>query len=294
MKHAKQILSLGMALALAIPVPVLAEDATINSNTTQDVKVTATVGSSFEVTIPKEITLTSDKTGTGTYTGSIPVTVKGDIGTNQLITVDTNDSVSLADSTEASTEAITATITKDETEFDFNTLTGGQTATANHSVSANLTPGTWEGTATFSINLGVPEIKYEQLLFSWSPSEGYETYTSDDGVVRYVRLTNNDYLTVDEVANGVKLIYTTTDGAKKELICTEDNLGLSIDEENGLMVVELIQYANVFDYTLAQNYDKNGMYLYLGGNGLEQTKTINGVEYVILTDCTIEIYGPSK
>lgn len=208
MKHAKQILSLGMALALAIPVPVLAEDATINSNTTQDVKVTATVGSSFEVTIPKEITLTSDKTGTGTYTGSIPVTVKGDIGTNQLITVDTNDSVSLADSTGASTEAITATITKDETEFDFDDLTGGKTASASHSISAELMPGTWEGKATFYINL--KDAQHEQqaqqaglydakgvMLASWEETGidiekdfNYGDYSSATNTANYI-ITNN-------------------------------------------------------------------------------------------------------
>lgn len=132
----------------------------ITSSTSQNIEVKATVGSSFEVTIPKEITLSSTGTGSGTYEASIPVTVKGDIPTNQVITVDTSDSIVLTNTANTSaTETVDATITKGETEFDFNALTGGQTATTSHGVSAELTPGSWTGTAQFNINLGEPVIK---------------------------------------------------------------------------------------------------------------------------------------
>lgn len=153
MRNINKFLSLGLALSLTA-VPVLAEDATITtSGTNQDVQVTADVASSWEVTIPKEVVLTNPDGGSGDYTGTIPVTVKGDIGTAEVITVDTNGDLALSDTTGANAEAVNAAITKGNTEFNFAALTGGQTAETSHSVEATLTPGEWKGILQFNINL---------------------------------------------------------------------------------------------------------------------------------------------
>lgn len=149
----KPILAIGLAFSLAVPIPAYAETETITSNTSQEVKVTADIPSSWTVTIPKAITLSSEKSGSGTYTGSIPVTVTGDIGVKEVITVDTNRSLQLSDSTGANTGSIKANITKAKTEFNFNDLTGNQTAETAHNVSADLVPGDWSGTAPFYINI---------------------------------------------------------------------------------------------------------------------------------------------
>ena len=149
----KPILAIGLAFSLAVPIPAYAETETITSNTSQEVKVTADIPSSWTGTLPKAITLSSEKSGSGTYTGSIPVTVTGDIGVKEVITVDTNRSLQLSDSTGANTGSIKANITKAKTEFNFNDLTGNQTAETAHNVSADLVPGDWSGTAPFYINI---------------------------------------------------------------------------------------------------------------------------------------------
>lgn len=214
MKHFKQFLALGLVLSLTA-VPVYAEDATITSSTSQDVKVTATVGSSFEVTIPKAVTLTSTTQGTGTYEASIPVTVKGDIPTNEVITVDTTDTITLTNTANTSaTETAEATITKGETEFDFNTLTGGKVAETSHAVAVELTPGTWEGTATFNINLGEPEI-YTKLVYEWHTEDGYEILTKEGTTNTFYKLSdeiipNGQYKIVISDEEGNNLTKETT------------------------------------------------------------------------------------
>lgn len=298
MKRFKSFIALGLAFSLtAIPVQA-AETIQVTEATSQDVEVTAEVASSFTVTIPKTVTLSSATTGTGTYTSSIPVTVTGDIGTSEVITVDTEDTVELTDASNASKDPMTATVTKDKTEFNFTDLTGGQVASTSHAVSANLIPGEWSGTLPFYINLGEPVIEYTQLLFSWEPSDGYTVYNNADGDPYYAKLSA-DYLTVDEVAEGVKVVYTASDGNKSEVVCTEDNLGLILDdpeENDGRFGIQLITYLNIYDDSKATSWGGNGLYLYvLNSEGtIDDDISINNTEYRILEDCTIEIYGPAK
>ena len=158
MKRLRQLFIISLALSIAI-IPVNAsmiheqdQNVTITENRSQDIEVTAEVASSFTVIVPKEVNLSSDTFGSGTYTANIPITVKGDIAINELITVDTADSIKLEDDKSNSVHAV---ITKGKTEFNFDDLTGDKEVTANHLVTAELTPGEWEGTAEFYINLGV-------------------------------------------------------------------------------------------------------------------------------------------
>ena len=155
MKRSKSFLAFGLALSMAATtaVPIYAEDEVIKSDGSQQIQVTADVSSSWQVTIPKSVNLTSDKKGTGTYTGSIPVTVIGDIAVNEIITVDTTDSIELEDA--ETNNSVLASIIKGETVFGFDDLTGGQTVNVNHTVVADLIPGNWSGNAEFSINLSV-------------------------------------------------------------------------------------------------------------------------------------------
>ena len=118
-------------------------------NTALDVKVTADVASSWTVEIPKSITLTSSSRGTGIYTGSVPVTVSGDIATNEIIIVDSDNSFNLS----AGNETVQAIVDKQKTEFNFDDLKSGQEVNTSHTISAELTPEEWSGLLKFYINL---------------------------------------------------------------------------------------------------------------------------------------------
>lgn len=152
-KH-KLTRALVFSLVLSMSIPMYAHasgsDWIYNGeNTALDVKVTADVASSWTVEIPKSITLTSSSRGTGTYTGSVPVTVSGDIATNEIIVVDSDNSFNLS----AGNETVQAVVNKQKTEFNFDDMKGGQEVTTSHTISAELTPEEWSGLLKFYINL---------------------------------------------------------------------------------------------------------------------------------------------
>lgn len=287
MRSIKSFFALGLALCLTA-IPVYAEDVTITSAGSQSIEVTATVGSSFEVTIPKVVTLSNANGGTETYEVTIPVTVKGDIPTNEVITVDTSDTVRLTNTANTSvTETVEVAITKGKTEFDFDALTGGQTATTSHAVAVKLTPGTWEGTATFSINLEVPEIKYTNLLFRWEPADGYEN-TSNSNAFKI----RDAYLSPDVFSNSVKVIYTTTDNAEAEFIVGDNVINTTCKFDGYTMFNAgraICSIHNIANSGLS-NITENGMYV-MSGTDTDSVITIDGVSYGY-NDITIEIYGP--
>lgn len=79
MKLAK---AMSMALACAMAATMCATSAF--AATSGSTKVNATVTPSYTLTVPESITLTNNKGGSGTYTGTIPVNVKGDIGLENI------------------------------------------------------------------------------------------------------------------------------------------------------------------------------------------------------------------
>ena len=115
-------------------------------------QVTAAVASSYSIIVPQAITL--DGSGqSGTYSKTFAVTVKGDIGENQQVTVTatppTMKCTGCADV--AGTFAAGYKTTWNRSEAAANSYAG---TAANYTVSATLTPGEWTGTATFACSLG--------------------------------------------------------------------------------------------------------------------------------------------
>ena len=94
-------------------------------------------------------TLTNNKGGSGTYTGTIPVNVKGDIGEGQSVTVTSTAPIMKCSGSKNVTASFNGTPKKSWSRME----TSGQGTTDNYGLSAVLTPGVWEGTATFSCAL---------------------------------------------------------------------------------------------------------------------------------------------
>lgn len=140
-----KFLSVAVACAMAATMCVTSAFAATSGST----KVNATVAPSYTLTVPESITLTSTKTGTGTYTGTIPVNVKGDIGEGQTVTVTSTAPTMKC----AGAKNVTATFTGTPKKTWSRTEAASNGTTENYALSATLTPGTWEGTATFSCAL---------------------------------------------------------------------------------------------------------------------------------------------
>ena len=132
MKLAK---AMSMALACAMAATMCATSAF--AATSGSTKVNATV------------TLTNNKGGSGTYTGTIPVNVKGDIGEGQSVTVTSTAPIMKCSGSKNVTASFNGTPKKSWSRME----TSGQGTTDNYGLSAVLTPGVWEGTATFSCAL---------------------------------------------------------------------------------------------------------------------------------------------
>ena len=152
MKKNKLTVLLSAMMILAMGTTVFAADNnwTVNGVDSVDVEVTATVGSDFTVTIPKTVTLTNEDNGTGTWTATFTTTAKGDIGTDQELHV--APKVEEFELTSNAGVKEDCTITKGTVSFGRDALLGNG-ATATHSLSAELTPGTWSGTFEFDIEL---------------------------------------------------------------------------------------------------------------------------------------------
>ena len=144
-------LSCVMALSLCC-ISAFAADQTINSSggvANGQVQVTASVASTYTLTVPASVEMTSSGTGTGTYTANIAVKVSGDIGTNQTVKVTpTAPTLSLSGGSATKESTFSASIDKD---WDRAEATAG--TPHDFTLTAELTPGTWTGTATFACSL---------------------------------------------------------------------------------------------------------------------------------------------
>lgn len=128
----------------------------------QSTKVYAAVNGFYTITVPESINLHKGKDadkdkGTGTYTNTehCKVNLRGDIRENQTVTVAvTNPTMKCTGS-----QDVTATVdTTSKTVWTRDDMKKGDTIGATgtdtiYPVSAELTPGDWEGTATFNCTL---------------------------------------------------------------------------------------------------------------------------------------------
>lgn len=159
MINRKQIATMTLAAATILTsIPVMADDNTnvVTGNPTSgDTRVEATVPSSYQITVPKKITLTVTKdSSNGGYTGyaDYKVNVQGDIAANEIITVTPmKDTIELNQSGKTSKSA---TVALDANELDSAAISGAAGKDVSGTVTASgLTAGSWSGTAGFSVNV---------------------------------------------------------------------------------------------------------------------------------------------
>ena len=106
-------------------------------------QVTAEVDSFYTLTVPEEITLNGSD-GTGIQTGTIPVTLMGDIPLKGTVRVKTTATPLQS---KGATD-VSMTITTPKIEWNRTDMLGNGTS-SDYSVSAVLAPGNWTGTVTF-------------------------------------------------------------------------------------------------------------------------------------------------
>ena len=151
----KPVMAVALAAILAFGsiVPFSAtvdETQTASESGNKEAEVVYTQDSNFIVTIPKKITLDSDKTS------AYEVNVIGDIASDEKVTVVPDASFLMKDQATVGTlkEDITATVAQDKTEWTSPEIVVEGGSTTDGSVSApDLTAGSWKGTFNFDIDL---------------------------------------------------------------------------------------------------------------------------------------------
>ena len=128
---------------------VIENNSSITGAGSQTVTVTASKGSSFSITIPKRIEL--DNT-TNTESESIyTVQIKGDIASDEVITVSPDSSFNM---TQSGGRTFPVVVTQLDTTAEWDEISGVNGKTINGRLDgASMTAGNWQGTFNFNISL---------------------------------------------------------------------------------------------------------------------------------------------
>lgn len=110
----------------------------------EEVKVTATKASEFEITIPKEIVMDG-----ATKAADYEVTVKGDIAGDQKITVTPDPSFQLNE--DGNKAPVTCTVTQDDVTFASAEIVDPGKTVPGSLAAPDLTAGKWSGKFAFTI-----------------------------------------------------------------------------------------------------------------------------------------------
>lgn len=154
-------LFLGSTMLVGNTVPVSAtvnETQTTNENTSKETLVKYNQSSTFLVTVPKTISLDSNKTS------AYAVKVEGDIASDKAVYVAPVDGITDTDefdfymkdqSIKQPKADVVATVTHNKMDWTFQEVAAGYEETANEIIATDLTSGDWSGTFDFEINMHV-------------------------------------------------------------------------------------------------------------------------------------------
>ena len=197
------------------------ETQTTSSNEKKEVEVLYNKSASYFVTIPKTITLDSNKEST------YNVKVEGDIPSDKNVYVAPEDAISQTNeidfymhdqSTKHPKADVAAIVTQNKDTWDFEDVANGVEETTNKISASQLTAGNWKGTFNFNINL-----------------KDIENYGED------VTLTRNNLATYGIANTGdvtIPSVVTDSDGTKHKVT------SIGVSAFNGCSRLDSIEIPN--------------------------------------------------
>lgn len=130
-----------IAMLFVSIVPTFATD--IKNIGTTNVPVTATVNSSFTVTIPKSIDISNEN-------ASYNIGVSGDLAGNEKLTVVPTQTFEMKEKNNFK-QPVTATVTQDKKEWSYTDVAAS--IGTSGSIAANLSAGDWTGVLAFTVDI---------------------------------------------------------------------------------------------------------------------------------------------
>lgn len=118
-----------------------------NTTTSKDVPVNANVQSNYILLIPQSVVLTNSAGGAGTYSSNFNVSVAGDVGESQVVTVTTTAPTMKR----TGSKDVVATVTTPKITWNRDEILAATAST--YTVKADLTSGAWAGVMTFNCTL---------------------------------------------------------------------------------------------------------------------------------------------
>ena len=131
-----RFISAVLAAAMALSMNGMFAYADVGTPKTTSATLKATANSTYTITVPESVAMTSASGGAGNYTGTVPVNIKGDIEENAKIVV----SASATAMTSGNNSAAVTFTSVPKTEWNRTDLLNSGT-TADYKVQATLTPG---------------------------------------------------------------------------------------------------------------------------------------------------------
>ena len=188
------VLCASMLMGSAMPVFATDTQTTSKETDIKKVEVTYNKSASYQVTIPKVITLDSNKTS------KYSVKVSGDIPSDKNVYVAPQDAISQTDeidfymkdqSTKNAKEDVVATVTQNKDTWDFEDVANGVEETNNTISATSLTAGNWKGTFNFNINLKDVEAYGSNVTLTSGNFSTYGIVTEGDVVIPSVVTDSN-------------------------------------------------------------------------------------------------------
>ena len=199
----------------------------------------------------------------------VQVHITGDIATNKIISVETDELIDLYDTDR---NKVIATVTLGETEFSSADLREAGTTGmfTEHLINAELTPGVWTGTQEFRINLKnaeqtTPVIPVEKIEF-FIENNKYEA-EKDQTLAEWITLNSEyGYKLEDQVGDTAYVVDTNGNPLVKDSSYNFVHGNEVID--NGESFRETFE----FELEISGEYyeDVNGLYYAVGGMTLAE------------------------
>ena len=172
----------------------------------------------YTISVPESITLTSESSGTGKYTGQVSIKASGQIQDNEHLCFSAPQTVTMVNGQDKA--KVTIEKSPDTgTDHDKDSI-ANDTAHTDYSISVELTPGSWRGAMNFYVTTGRQlEVSMgdttKNLLEDWEYMAIAEFEVEDNGILSIDE--NGDIVPIKEgVTKVTKKIYKNPD--KSELL----------------------------------------------------------------------------
>ena len=261
MKRKIILMALLMMSMIGSSLTASASEQTVTAPGTAGVKVIATVGSTWEVTLPSEIVLVNN--GNTVYN----ITAEGNVSGTQKLVVEGPAEVTME---QTGKTPVTATIKQTKTEWTHTELAvAGGSSTEVQATVNGLTAGEWVGTAQYKITL-----KDTTLLAAGAYNdEGVMVASWDDLTTTYGLDIAKDYSPGSYSQTDTSMYRVLNDNAELSTvskIVVEPNL-------TSLGDGAFLYCANLKSVVLPDGITEIGDYMFLNSTGLETVNIPNDV-----------------